>query len=160
MPTQTFEPIANGSFAGSYTSGTINLPTSKYTDLYLVINNLGGGGDNGWITLNGDTSRQISWVAMGANSSGSVVKSTSSNPSVLYSLIGAQYTNPGVFYFFDYRNTSYHKNVLSEIYSSYGTQLAHFRYPNTAALTSIEIRTQAYASMGTGNWYLYGITRA
>lgn len=160
MPTQTYDPISSGAFAGGYSSGTITVPSSGYTDLVLIMNNVGGGADNGWITINGDTSRNISWAMMGATSAGAVSKSSSGNPSVLYSLIGAQYANPGTFYFFDYRNTSYNKTVLSEIASNYGTQIAQFRYPNTAAITSLEIRTQTYATMGTGNWYLYGITRA
>lgn len=159
MPTQTFEPISSGSFAGGYTSGTINLPTSNYTDLVLIMNNSGSGADNGWITLNGDTSRAISWVAFGGRTS--ISKNSSSNPSILYSIIGAQYAEPAIFYFPDYRNTSYYKTCIMQVASNaYGMQTAQFRYPNTAALTSMEIRTQTYASMGTGGWYLYGITRA
>lgn len=159
MPTQTYDPIASASFSG-YTSGTINLPTTGYTDLVLIINNAGSGGDNGWITLNGDASRNISWAVLGGTSGGSISKSSSGNPSVLYSLVGAQYANPGTFHFFDYRNSGFHKQILAEVSSSYGVQLAQYTYPNTSPITSMEIRTQTYSSMGTGSWSLYGITRA
>lgn len=152
----TYEPIAT--VASSGYSVTFSSIPQTYTDLVLVANIHGGSADNGWIQLNGDTNTRYSQTSLSTNNSG---WNPANFSSVLYSVVTALAAKPLVYHIMNYTSSVGYKVMLFKTNdNAYGGTISSAMYRDTAAITSLTLRTQGYASLGSGTITLYGIKAA
>lgn len=156
----TYEPIATASPSGGYYVTFSNIPQT-YTDLVVIHNSSAGGADNAWMYFNDDTSGLYSLTYLQGNGSGSSAGRFLNFSSLLFSTVTAQTQRPLVAHIMNYTNTNFYKTTLIRSNdSSYGVSLQAGLYRSTDAITSITIRTQSYATLGSGTVSLYGIKAA
>jgi hypothetical protein len=159
MPTGTYTPLANVTLGSSAASVTFSSIPATYRDLIVVVN--GGGGDNVFLAINGDTT-DANYSAVQMSGSGSVADG-GAVPSFYNRILnnwGFMTNNLNTNYivqFMDYSATDKHKTYLSRSNNAANgmTALAG-RRANTAAITSVGILSSA--SFLTGSTFaLYGV---
>lgn len=152
----TYEAIATASSGGS--SITFSSIPQTYTDLILVANIHGGSADNGWIQLNGDANARYSQTSLSTNNAG---WNPSGFSSVLYSVVTALQAKPLIYHIMNYTSAVGYKVMLFKTGDvAYGGTISSAMYRDTAAITSVTLATQGYATLGTGDITLYGIKAA
>jgi hypothetical protein len=162
MPTPTYTPLANitlGSLASSVTFSSIN---QSYKDLILVTDatiTQANSTDAFGLRFNGDAGSNYTWVRMvGASSTPS--SGTGTSTYAFNGVIGDANRRPSIFQIMDYSATDKHKTTLSRSSGSFGnwTMAAVTRWANTAAITSVLLRSDGGYNFAVGSTFaLYGI---
>jgi hypothetical protein len=162
MPTPTYTPLATRTLTSTATSVTFSSIPATYRDLILVTDatiTQAGSTDGYGLRFNGDTGSNYSWVRMvGASSTPS--SGTGTSTYAFNGVIGDANRRPSIFQIMDYSATDKHKTTLSRSSGSNGnwTMAAVTRWANTAAITSVLIRSDGSYNFSVGSTFsLYGI---
>ena len=153
----TYEAIATNTTTGTVSSYTFSSIPSTYTDLILVINDMGA--DTGYrLNMNGDTGNNYSSTFVYGEST-SRVSGRGSNVTAAPT-VGRRPGNT-IMQFHNYSNTTTHKTVLTRGNASNHMVIATASlYRSTSAINSITITPES-GSFGSGvTLSLYGITAA
>lgn len=163
MPS-TYDKIAAYTAPSSVTSYTFSSIPSTYTDLVIVASGVGTGDIDVSARFNGDSGANYSRTMLGGYA-GSAMSSRGSGLTFFRLSWVAYWEASGrsnsIAHVMNYSNTTTHKTVLTRgnnANQGVDTQVALWR--NTAAITSIEIFTSAFAFATGSTFTLYGIKAA
>jgi hypothetical protein len=162
MPTPTYTALATKTLTGTATTVTFSSIPATYRDLILVTDatiTAAGSTDGYGLRFNGDTGSNYSYVRMVGTGSAA----TSASATTTFALAGViGDVNKGVtmFQIMDYSATDKHKTVITRSNGSFGnwTQASASRWADTAAITSVLLRSNASYNFSIGSTFsLYGI---
>jgi hypothetical protein len=170
MPTPTYTPLATVTLGSATSSVTFSSIPATYRDLIIVVNGRSTESGTNLDTVggrfNGDAGSNYSYVGMNAGDSGS----PSSNSGTTTNFQGGRLatSNGGrtafgvcVIQILDYSATDKHKTVLSRGASqteAVAVDANASRWANTAAVTSVLLRTAQGANYVAGSTFdLYGV---
>jgi len=149
----TYQPIASQTLSSAAASVTFSGIPQTYTDLVLVSNVSGSGGNaNLRVTLNSDTGSNYSTTALSGDGTSAVSNRSTSQTAMLVVQTGASLNGAWTTYtshFMNYSNTTTNKTVLSRFSAAGSESTANVHlWRNTSAVTSITIATSTnnYAS--------------
>tara|TARA_R110000803_G_scaffold64380_1_gene125368 strand:+ start:380 stop:880 length:501 start_codon:yes stop_codon:yes gene_type:complete len=159
------DSVTLGSSAASVTFSAID---QSFGDLVLVTSALGVGDVYPGIRFNSDSSSTYSYVVMRGNGSTSSSSSSSTtNAGIITAFTWASGTNANLssVSIMDYAATDKHKSWLSRAGqanggSGYGTEAIAGRWPQTSAITSIEVVGGGGTYAAGSTFHLYGIAKA
>ena len=175
MPTPTYALIDSTTITTATTSITLTSIDQSFGDLILVANKLvTGGAMNDNVRFNGDTGSSYNYVIAEKNQTGSgdpgySTAKTNQTVAKYYQTSYGTSTNGAVLVlqFMDYSATDKHKTVLArnsnpDTDANYGgVSMGAIRWANTAAITSIELRSSNTVEFAIGTTLnLYGIAKA
>jgi hypothetical protein len=160
--TGTYTLIASNTLGSAAASVTFSSIPATYTDLVLVSNVSGSGGNaNLRITFNSDTGTNYSTTALSGDGTTAVSNRSTSQTAMLVVQTGASLNGAWTTYishFMDYSNTTTYKTALSRFVAAGSETTANVHlWRSTSAVTSITVATSTnnYASGST--FKLYGI---
>ena len=162
MPTPTYTALATRTLTGTAASVTFSSIPATYRDLILVTDatiTQASSTDGYGLRFNGDTGSNYSYVRMVGNGS----TATSASGTTTYALAGViGDVNKGLtmFQIMDYSATDKHKTVITRSNGSFGnwTQASASRWANTAAITSVLLRSDGSYNFTVGSTFsLYGV---
>jgi len=155
MPTPTYTPLANITLSSSAASVTFSSISQAYRDLVLVAQVTGSQATSMSMNLNADTpTTNYSRVFMNGNGT-SATSATATNQYIatIQTTLAMHIVN-----IMDYSATDKHKNVLSRMDNANdSTRATATRWANTAAVTSVEIKSNAGTFLAGSTFALYGI---
>jgi hypothetical protein len=161
MPTPTYTALATRTLTSQAASVTFSSIPATYRDLILVTDatiTQASSTDGYGLRFNGDTGSNYSWVRIvGA------ATATSSSGTTTYALAGViGDVNKGLtmFQIMDYSATDKHKTIITRSSGSFGnwTQASASRWANTAAITTVLVRSDGSYNFTVGSTFsLYGI---
>jgi hypothetical protein len=156
----TYTPIATQTLGSSAATVTFSSIPSTYTDLILIIAGTASGGDAVYLQYNSDTGSNYSFTNMQGDGSVTASGRGSSTTEARIGSIGTTQYN-SISHIMNYSNTTTNKTCVSR---SNRTDVNTFAFVNlwrnTAAITSISIKTPG-STFSTGCVFtLYGIKAA
>ena len=166
---KTYEPIATTTAPGGTSTITFSSISGAYTDLVLVGGNIGyvAASNTPFLRINGDTATNYSGTVISGN--GTSAQSTRRTSSSAGIPLGGTYVGSSttvatnfILQLMNYSNTTTYKTGLSRYFQSAGEVEATVGlWRNTAAITSIEYRTDGAGVISAGAVFtLYGIKSA
>jgi hypothetical protein len=162
----TYEPIATTTLSSAASSITFSSIPGTYTDLRLVVNCISVGSSTGYVRFNSDSATNYSRTNVRGN--GSVAASgrgTSSSEGVAIQASQATGTNPVLWTLdvFSYAGSTNKTTLATAANDQNGTGNVEYTvslWRNTAAITSLEIRTTIDNFNSGTTATLYGIKAA
>lgn len=156
----TYSQIATQTLGSAAASVTFSSIPQTYTNLVLVIAGTAAGGDAVYLQYNGDTGTNYSWTNMQGDGTTTASNRASSTSEARIGSIGATQYN-SISSIPNYSNTTTFKTCISR---ANRTDVSTWEFVNlwrnTAAITSILVRTPA-TNFSTGCVFtLYGIKGA
>lgn len=164
MPS-TYTPIATNTLGSATASVTFSSIPSTYTDLIIVINGATtSGSNNGEIQFNGDTGNNYSftWLS-GDGTSATSGRSTSTSRILLnyYGYFDTSYVTNMIVQVQNYSNATTNKTALVRgNNSNNGLAAVVGLWSNTAAITSVTIKTGSSTFTAGNTFTIYGIKAA
>jgi hypothetical protein len=159
MPS-TYTPIATQTLGSSAATVTFSSISGTYTDLILIIDGTASGGDAVFLQYNSDTGTNYSWTNItGDGSTVSSNRAASTSEARIGSISTTRYNS--IAHIMNYSNATTYKTCISRAARTEGStwQFANL-WRNTAAITSISIKTIS-STFSTGSTFtLYGIKAA
>jgi hypothetical protein len=170
MPTPTYTPLATVTLGTAASSVTFSSIPATYRDLIIVVNGRSTHSANNLDTVggrfNGDAGSNYSFVGMNAGDAGSPLSNSGTTTNFQGGRLAT--SNGGrtafgvcVIQIFDYSATDKHKTVLSRGASqteAVAVDANASRWANTAAVTSVLVRTAQGANYVAGSTFsLYGV---
>ena len=159
--TGTYTLISSNTLGSAAASVTFSSIPSTYTDLILVANLNGSGNANIFVRVNGDSGTNYSNTMLSANgSAASSSRNTSSDSMFMINSGSSLNAQWGTFiqYFMDYSNATTNKTTIARFGTGSGEVTANVTlWRNTAAITSIEVRTSTNSYVAGSTFKLYGI---
>lgn len=157
MATPTYIALATLTASGGETSVTFSSIPASYRDLVLIIKTTSASITNQLLRINGDSGSNYSYVTMTGDSGGA-----SSGSGTLTSALLTQSSktdNFSITQLMDYSATDKHTTLLSRQKDGTDEQVHGYagRWANTAAVTSLEIRTSSNSYASGSTFSLYGI---
>jgi hypothetical protein len=160
----TYTPIATQTLSSAASSVTFSSIPSTYTDLIVVINGAANSTANGEIQFNGDTGSNYSYTFLtGDGASATSGRETSTTRILLnyYGYFDTGYSTNMIAQVQNYSNTTTNKTVLVRgNNASNGTAAVVGLWRNTAAITSVTIKTGSSTFTAGNTFSLYGILAA
>ena len=162
MPS-TYEPIATTTLGSAAASVTFSSIPSTYTDLVIVINGAYVSSEDAspGLRFNSDSGSNYSETGLDGNgSSASSFRDANATSAILGSMSNTISTT--IINIMNYANTTTYKTSISRGNNSANRVRAYVAmWRNTAAITSIQIITNATPNFATGSTFtLYGIKAA
>lgn len=161
----TYEKIATTTLGTTAASVTFSSISSAYTDLVLV-NNLftSATSCNMVITVNSDTASNYSTTFLSGNGSAAASSRSSNQTAMNFVWTSASLNNTSastIVHFQNYSNTTTYKTVLGRYNVASGevTQTVNL-WRSTAAISSMEIKTNSNFYYAGSTFTLYGIKAA
>jgi hypothetical protein len=159
----TYTPIATTTLGSAAASVTFSSIAGTYTDLVIVINGAYASSDDGspGLRFNSDTGGNYSETLIDGNgSSASSGRDSNATSAILGSMSATISTN--IINVMNYANTTTYKTSISRGNNTANRVRAYAAlWRNTAAITSIQIITNATPNFATGSTFtLYGISAA
>jgi hypothetical protein len=163
MPS-TYEPIATNTLGSGASSVTFSSISASYTDLVLIVNISGSTDINVQMQFNGDTGSNYSTTVLGGSGS-AAVSDRYSNQSYIQinyqAFLTAAFNTNSIINIQNYSNATTYKTSLSRFNNaSNGVDAVVGLWRNTAAITSVLLKTHT-GTFATGSTFtLYGIKAA
>ena len=163
MPS-TYEPIATQTLGSAAASVTFSSISASYTDLVLIVNISGSTDINVQMQFNGDTGSNYSTTVLGGSGSaaGTDRYSNQSHIQINYqAFLTAAFNTNSIINIQNYSNATTYKTSLSRFNNaSNGVDAVVGLWRNTAAITSVLLKTHT-GTFATGSTFtLYGIKAA
>jgi hypothetical protein len=161
MPT-AIRALANTTLASTASSVTFSSIAGTYRDLILVVNGTTAGASSVTLRFNSDTGANYSSVIMEGNGT-NAGSGNNASQTALFNTYAYNSTNTTgsvhVFNIMDYTATDKHKVVLSRTNNtSLVTAAAAGRWANTAAITTVEVRSLSSSFAVGTNLSLFGVS--
>jgi len=157
----TYEPIATQTLSSTTYTVTFNSIPQTYTDLIMINsgNTLAGPTDNG-LRFNNDGSTSCSLIAMYTDGT-----SKDSYPTAAtYVPMNGLWSNSGqgteIVHIMDYSNTTTNKTVLVRVSNGTQTSSQAAMWPQTSAITRIDVFAGGSNYVAGSTFTLYGIAAA
>jgi hypothetical protein len=162
MPTPTYTALATRTLTGTAASVTFSSIPATYRDLILVTDatiTAAGSTDGYGLRFNGDTGSNYFYVRMvGTGSAAQSAQATTT--FALGGVIGDVNKGLTMFQIMDYSATDKHKTVITRSNGGFAnwTQASASRWANTAAITSVLLRSNSSYNFSIGSTFsLYGV---
>ena len=159
----TYTPISTTTLGSAAASVTFSSIPSTYTDLVIVINGAYASSDDSspGLRFNSDTGSNYSETGLDGNGS-SATSFRDSNATAAFLASMSATISTSIINIMDYANTTTYKTSISRGNNSANRVRAYVAmWRNTAAITSIQIITNATPNFATGSTFtLYGILSA
>jgi hypothetical protein len=159
----TYEPITTQTLGSSSASVTFSTISGSYTDLVLVFNVSGSQDINVLMQFNGDTGSNYSNTSIGGSGSAAFsARYTGTNIQLNYQgYVNIGFNSNATVNILNYSNSTTYKTTINRFNNTgVGTDAVVGLWRNTAAITSIVLKTQA-GTFATGSTFtLYGIAAA
>ena len=158
----TYEAIATQTLGSAAASVTFSSIPSTYTDLVLVVTGTVATADNIGLQFNGDTGNNYSFTYLIGTGSSAISGRTSNTNQVLTVGFGTTTIANAIFHISNYSNSTTNKTVINRgNRSDDGVSAWVGLWRNTAAITSIVVKTGSNYNLQTGSTFsLYGIQSA
>jgi hypothetical protein len=151
--------LANLTLGSAQATVTFSSISTAYRDLRLVVTGTSTGAP--FFRINGDTTTKYNLVAIEGNTTSVQPTFTLDNDRAYSAWNISAFDSGGVGTwncdFFDYAQTDKHKLALTRLTLEKATSLFHYRYANTAAITSIAFTSSTTWGAGT-TFTLYGLS--
>ena len=158
MPQPTYTALATVTLGSSASSVTFSSIPATYRDLILVTDIIPTSTLNRIrLRFNGDTGSNFSWVNAGGNGS-ATFSSSETTDHILIGFLGGGFRSMITTQVMDYSATDKHTAVLSrDSTAGEGVQMRAGRWANTAAVTSVNLTTEASSFASGTTLSLYGV---
>jgi hypothetical protein len=157
----TYTPIASQTLGSAAASVTFSSIPQGYTDLVIVVNaGASVGTANGGFRFNGDTGNNYSQTYLRGNGSTAASSAITNNSQINLDYYGftTSLTNMEIIQIQNYSNSTTYKTVLIRgDNADYGVKASVGLWRNTAAITSIVIKSDAYNFISGSTFSIYGI---
>lgn len=159
MATAQYTALANVTLASSAATVTFSSINGTYRDLMLVINGGATSGDNARVQINGSTTGYSMMHMYGSGSSTASTFDTYDGVLLKYNgSITTALTYNAIAHFMDYSATDKQKAILVRTNTSENSvEAIANRWGNTAAITSLAIKTVSYSWAAGTTFALYGV---
>jgi hypothetical protein len=162
---KTYEPIATQTLGSSAATVTFSSIPATYTDLVLVFWKLTSAAAQAGIQFNSDTATNYSNTSVSGNGTSTAsARSASSSQIDIENALISDATNAAmnILNVMNYSNTTTYKTVISRTgAAASGVNANVGLWRNTAAITSITIKSSGVTTFSTGATFtLYGIKAA
>lgn len=162
----TYTVINTQTLASNQATVTFSSIPQTYTDLVLILGNVASGGSQQPVMqFNGNTGGNYSWLTLTADGTtqGGVSASNTNFIQISYfDYLNGNKVYTGIYNINSYTNANIYKTALCRGNNPQtGLAITAGTWRNTAAITSIEIKTSGGADILTGSVFtLYGIAAA
>lgn len=157
----TYVSVASSTLSSNSTSITFSSIPGSYTDLILIVKGIFASGSTNDTALqfNSDTGTNYSWIRLLGNGSVASSGRQASDAQIDFGLMSSTNQTNSIAHIQNYSNTTSHKTVIGRGNSTEYVSLNVGAWRNTAAITSITVRSAATFVTGT-IFSLYGIKAA